>query len=381
MSAWAKQLAKQVKKHGKRKASWNCEWNEPDGTRRIKSCGPGPDGRRLAELMADRIKSQLKLGTYESDKRADKTWLEFREEYLEKVASRNAAETYRVTVDALNHFERIAKPKLLRNITTQTIDKFVAARQKERGLRKGDTVSPATVNKELRVVRAAVRKARKWKFLAELPEIEFIREPGKLVRYITPEDFAKIYQACDAAQRPVATHYSPCEWWRALLMFTYMTGWRISEPLALRRDDLDLDAGEAVTRAADNKGKRDDRVPLHPVVIEHLRAIQTFDDRVFVWEHHKRQLYDELLRIQQTAGIHLPCHEQHEHTPSCHVYGFHDCRRAFATMNAESLSGNALQALMRHKSYATTQKYISMARHLKQSADKLFVPSVSVEVG
>ena len=83
-------------------------------------------------------------------------------------------------------------------------------------------------------------------------------------------------------------------------MFTYMTGWRISEPLALRRDDLDLDAGEAVTRAADNKGKRDDRVPLHPVVIEHLRAIQTFDDRVFVWEHHKRQLYDELLRIQQT---------------------------------------------------------------------------------
>ena len=71
MSAWTKQIASQVKKHGKRKASWYCLWNEPGGTRRKKSCGPGSDGRRRAELLADQLRSQLTLGIYESEARHD----------------------------------------------------------------------------------------------------------------------------------------------------------------------------------------------------------------------------------------------------------------------------------------------------------------------
>ena len=57
------------------------------------------------------------------------------------------------------------------------------------------------------------------------------------------------------------------------------------------------------------------------------------------------------------GGIHLVCREKHEHTPSCHVYGFHDFRRAFATVNAPRLKPEVLQRLMRHKSYQTTQKH------------------------
>ena len=56
MSAWVKQLASQVKKRGKNKASWYCEWNEPDGTRRGKSCGPGDEGKQLAQKTADKLK-------------------------------------------------------------------------------------------------------------------------------------------------------------------------------------------------------------------------------------------------------------------------------------------------------------------------------------
>jgi len=46
---------------------------------------------------------------------------------------------------------------------------------------------------------------------------------------------------------------------------------------------------------------------------------------------------------------------QHEHTPACHLCGLHDRRRAFATMNADKLTPDALQTLMRYKSYQTTQ--------------------------
>jgi integrase len=58
------------------------------------------------------------------------------------------------------------------------------------------------------------------------------------------------------------------------------------------------------------------------------------------------------------------------------VYGFHDLRRAFATVNAERLTADALQALMRHKSYTTTQRYISKSRKLKGAVEKLEVPDV-----
>ena len=120
-------------------------------------------------------------------------------------------------------------------------------------------------------------------------------------------------------------------------------------------------------------------MPLHPVVVEHLRRIvdASIDTPVvFPWPHHKRTLWLDFHRIQRAAGIHLPCREKHEHTACCHAYGFHDLRRAFATMNAPQLSGDALQALMRHKHYSTTQKYINMARQLEGAVEVLHVPDV-----
>jgi integrase len=158
------------------------------------------------------------------------------------------------------------------------------------------------------------------------------------------------------------------------MVFTYMTGWRVGEPLALLREDLDVDAGTADTRYEDNKGRRDELVPLHPVVIDHLMRIRDFGKMVFTWPHHERTLWSDFARIQKAAGIHLPCRDRHEHTEACHFYGFHDLRRAFATQNAERLSTDALQALMRHKSYLTTQKYVNLARQVNRAIEALHVP-------
>ncbi len=45
-------------------------------------------------------------------------------------------------------------------------------------------------------------------------------------------------------------------------------------------------------------------------------------------------------------------------------------------MNADKLSADALQALMRHKSYQTTQVYINMARQMDAAVASLHVPDV-----
>ena len=45
-------------------------------------------------------------------------------------------------------------------------------------------------------------------------------------------------------------------------------------------------------------------------------------------------------------------------------------------MNADKLTPDALQALMRHRSYLTTQKYINMVRQMREAVDRLHVPDV-----
>jgi hypothetical protein len=45
-------------------------------------------------------------------------------------------------------------------------------------------------------------------------------------------------------------------------------------------------------------------------------------------------------------------------------------------MNADKLTPDALQALMRHKSYQTTQVYINLARQMDTAVASLHVPDV-----
>ncbi len=235
----------------------------------------------------------------------------------------------------------------------------------------------ATINKELRHLRAVLGMAKDWGYLSEVPRFRMIREPHFLPTYVTGDHFAAMYGACESARMPEELpNVAPADWWRALLVMGYMTGWRVGDMLALRRDNLDLDTATARSLAADNKGKREELVKLHPVVVEHLRPLVGFASTVFPWPHNERTLYAEFARIQEAAGIHLPCQEEHEHGRHCYLYGFHDLRRAFATMNADKLTPDALQALMRHKSYQTTQRYINMARQMDAAVAGLHVPEV-----
>lgn len=68
--------------------------------------------------------------------------------------------------------------------------------------------------------------------------------------------------------------------------------------------------------------------------------------------------------------------EEHNHTPSRFLYGFHDFRRAFATVMAPHMKGDVLQKLMRHKSYTTTQGYITLSSQLEDAVANMPVPKI-----
>jgi integrase len=365
--AWIFQRAEQLRDLGLDGASWYVGWYEPDGRRKSESCGPGEGGKRKAEKRKRRIESELLTGTYQMQTR--KLWDDFVKEYQRRVLAGLSPRSRDEALAALACFQRVVKPIRVFAINTGHVDDFVAARRQEESfLHKGEKVSPATVNKDLRHVKAALRVAFEWGYLHQVPRFRMEKVPKKLPSYVTPEDFALLYRGCDHARRPANLPYPPADWWRGLLITGYMTGWRIGQLLELRRDDVDLSARTALTRAEHNKGKRDQLIPLHPLVVDHLERLASFDPVIFPWNHNRRQLFEEFNEIQEKAGVRPQGGRGR--------YGFHDLRRAFATMNADKLTADALQALMQHKTYQTTQVYINMARQLTPAVQTLFVPEL-----
>jgi hypothetical protein len=192
--AWVYQDPKQVKKRGADKASWYVGWYDPEGKRCCKSCGPGKEGKRNAEKLRKKRETELITGTYQSNLEA--TWADFRKVYDAKTLAGMDGRNREEMNQTLKQFERLINPKRIGAITSLTIADFVAKRRVESGIKPGSTISPATVNKELRYLRAAIRKAHRWGYLPKgLPEFEFLKEQKKLPTYMTPEHFAKVYAA------------------------------------------------------------------------------------------------------------------------------------------------------------------------------------------
>jgi integrase len=369
MKAWLFQDPKQKKKLGN-DCPWAVGWLDPDGKRRGKTIG----SKCRAKKYQRKIEGQLAAGLYQA--KSATRWADFRKEYEETILPRQAVRTRRVVKAGLAHFERLAKPGKVATIKTQTIDEYIIKRQGEAGKKKKSTTAPATINRELRHLKAALRVAHDWGYLPVLPKFRKLREESRIGPVMTPEDFQKIYDHCSAATMPKGLHCRPKEWWNALLAFAATTGWRIEEILSFRKEDLNLKTGAILTRAADNKGSRDDMDYLPAPVLELVKGIVGFQPLVFLWPHNERTLWVEFQRIQKAAGIARTCPDagRHECTDACHYYGFHALRRGYATWNADRMPAAVLQKKMRHRSFTTTLRYIGLSDKMKKATETIFIP-------
>ena len=197
----------------------------------------------------------------------------------------------------------------------------------------------------------------------------------KLPTFVPPDHFAAIYRACDAATLPNdIPNTTAADWWRGLLTMAYMTGWRIGQLFSLKWTDIDLDNGTAITRVEvlGNKGKRDERIPLHPVVLAHLRKLAgSFDPQVFPWNKQYRKLWPVFNQIQVAAKL-----ADGSPLPQAGKNGWYGFHRAFATLNAQKMDLFELQGLMQHQSLETTKLYVNMASRLNQTIKGLYVPNI-----
>ena len=350
---------------------WCVGWYSASGKRKEKQIGRKSNAETFRQQKEDELAKSL-TGYVE------RKWRDFRREYEDNKLAGLSRNTQVIYGRALDHFEKECKPKIVGNVTSRSIDEYIARRRKMPGALPGSTASVVTINMELRTLKRVFNVAKKWKYLKEVPTIEFLREPKTLPTFISAEEFTRIYHACEVATLPnkIPMAYQPSDWWQAFLLFQFMTGMRVGEPLKLLREDVNVEAGYAITRAIDNKAKQEARIPLHPLLVAHLRRIPGFTPELFPWPQGRRTLWDEFRRIQKQADIRKICRKDHPHVEGCRFYGFHDLRRGFATQNADALSASQLQQMMRHSSYEVTKKYINMAEQLKLNTvtDRLAVP-------
>jgi len=225
-------------------------------------------------------------------------------------------------------------------------------------------------------LKAILNVALDWGHLSKLPKFRRLKEFDQIGTVITPEHFQLVYESCKVTTKPMGLQCPPADWWRALLVFAITTGWRIDEILSFRREDMNVETGEILTRASDNKGGRDDLDFLPEASCSHIRQILGFSPLVFEWPHHRRTLDTQFHGIQQVAGIHLPCRDPrlHECTDACYLYGFHSLRRGYATLNLDRMSAPVLQKKMRHKSFKTTLRYIELANKMQKAVEDVYVP-------
>src|SRR5437764_6226539 len=106
-SAWVYQKADQVQKLGADQASWYVGWFEPDGRKKGKSFGAGPQGKKNAEKYKRKVEAELMTGTYQMNSR--KLWEDFRREYRERILAGLAVRTREAADISLDHFQRIVK--------------------------------------------------------------------------------------------------------------------------------------------------------------------------------------------------------------------------------------------------------------------------------
>lgn len=357
MRAWTFQDTRQKQRQGD-KCPWSVGWLDPDGKRRSKRVGSAS----MAEKFRLKKETELEHGIASPK---STTWTEFRKRYDATILDTMGPRNRRETENALAHFERIIKVKRVESANAQAVDLYKARRAKEAGLKKDSIVSSATINKELRHLRAVFNVAERWGMLNRAPKVKMLRELERDPEFVDDETFAKLYEAANTMVRPAGPHYSAPEWWQAVLTFCYLTGWRIGETLSLRRDDVDLATGKVFLPAEKTKGKRDVTIELHPLAIDHLRTVLSFEPLVFVWPHHERTLWADFAKLKEAAGLEF-------------AGAFHRLRFGFATMNADNVPADVLQRLMRHQAASTTARYINVARRLKTqgTSDKLHVPAV-----
>ena len=244
---------KEKKRRG-RACPWAVGWRV-NGRREQRTVGAKADAEKLATLKrAELLDEGMGLVTKVK-------WQDSCEEYLAQVeGSGKRPSSVDLMRTVFKTFTKAVKPMWVSLIDAKTLDRFCRIRLKARGMR--GTLSPATVNKELRQIGAALNMAKRRSYIKEVPALPKVTANQREKPHVLEEHCLAMLDHCDVTNLPhprIHDGIDPGDWWRALLVTCWVTGARIDAILHLRWEDLDLQTGRVLSRAGDLKQRKDTR--------------------------------------------------------------------------------------------------------------------------
>ncbi len=301
----------------------------------------GTTDKRLAESILCKVKVQIAEGRFfERREEEERTFREMMDRYVEERALRKAPKSYGRDRSALNHLLPVFGNLVLAEITPKLLAAYKTQRRTEQA-------APATVNKELQLVRHAFNVAmREWEWCRENPmhrvSLEQVR--NEVDRWLTANEEERLFAASSL-------------WLQEIIRFALNTGMRQGEILNLQWQDVDFTRGTLMVMKSKNGTRR--TIPLNSTAYELLAAKQaaprTSQGPVFKTPLGNtlqvRFLVREFCEARDRAGI-----------PD---FRFHDMRHTFATRLVQrGIDLYKVQRLLGHKTGTMTQRY---AHHSPES--------------
>jgi integrase len=242
--------------------------------------------------------------------------------------------------------------RLMATISTADVEAFKAHRIND------DKAKPATVNRELAILRRAFRLAVRGGLLATMPYVGLLEENNTRTGFFERAEFDAILTHLPTDVRPV-------------LEFLYATGWRKSEALNLTMANVDLDAGTVKLDVGTTKSRKGRTIILTPSLATLLKKqVASIDalkkkDVICPWIFHRT----DGTRIKSLRGAWEAARE---------AAGFpkkilHDFRRtAVRNLDRAGVPRSTAMAMVGHETEAIYRRYsIQDEAMLREGAEKL----------
>jgi len=298
----------------------------------------GTSNKKLAQEIEAKVRMELAEGTYFIRGQGNKkTFKDMAEKYMIECAAKKAHKTISRDKASLKHLLPVFCDMYLSQITPAQISAYKTQRINE-------GASPKTINHELGFCKHCFNLAvKEWQWVRDNPftKVSMERLPQPRVRYLTPEEFDKLYQACNDKLKPI-------------VLFAVNTGMRQDNILSLRWQDVDLNRGVIVLPHTKN-GERLG-LPMNSTVKDLLSELKRirFITSDFVFHTSTGNRFDAstigkwFRQALKKAGI--------------QDFRFHDLRHTFASWLVQAgVNLYEVSKLLGHKRVTMTQRYAHLA--------------------
>jgi integrase len=337
--------------------SWVGEYKDRGKTKRKTFGKKGIVTKTSAKEMLKKIEQKVKLGQYDMLDAQVPTLKEFSVGYLKHGKDVVKKRSWYREEYGLRPFLELFGDRKLSEITPKDVDDYKQIRLND--------VLPATVNRELQIVRHLFNLAKRWKkFFGENPvsEAKLISVNNQKERILTPEEEDKLLGLCNPYLKPI-------------LITALHTGMRKNEILTLKRTNVDLDNSVITIEHTNTKTKTTRRIPINSVLRKLLleqRLKSGGSEFVFLSENgtpYKRHdslkgAYERLCKKAGITGLR-----------------FHELRHTAATRMIEAgASIVAVSRILGHSDIKMTMRYTHSDNSLKEAVELLAKTNISDSV-